>query len=135
KFFDTIKGTEVYGNYPMLRFYYSFCRHLSDDNNFDKEEFQADYLKLRGAAFQFDLHYAVYLADVGLLEEALTTLHSSKFSVDENILTHRIIYTRAANKEMEALELLKEHIELITEIDFKDIFNINNFFNLLVSDE
>lgn len=133
KFFSTIKGTEVYGNYPALRFYYSFCRHLSGDNSFDSDEFKEDYLKLKEDAYQFDLLYAEYLANCGKLEDAIKLLNESEFDSDEVVFLHRIIYARANGQEENALRLLKEHVQSIEEIDFANLFNLNNLFHLFNS--
>ncbi len=132
KFFNTIKTTEIFDKYPMLRFYYSFIRHLMNDETFDKDELASDYAKLKSHGPQFDLHYAEYLANSGDLEGAIKILNESKFNDEDTVSFHKIIYTKANKRDDEAKRLIQEHINIIEEIDFAQIFNLTNLFRILL---
>lgn len=132
--YEAIKGTEVFELHRLTRFYYCYLSHLLGNDAFDSTDFHKDYLELKDSSPSVELHYAQFLADQGQIEKALENLAGSKFNTEEPVILQRIIYSRIAKKDIVALDLLKQHIAIIDDIDYTDIFNLNNLFGLFLPD-
>jgi hypothetical protein len=134
KIFEAIKNTEVSDNYPHLKFYFFFVRHILGDDKFDKDEFKSVYLKLKDFEFNYALHFAEYLANTGDIQGAVDIIEQSKFKSEELLSFHLIYYKRVLGHDGEVRQLTKAHIDSIKDIDFSDIHNIITFLEIFLPD-